>query len=143
MRVLFFQRDAIALWPDHLAGELEMQPSAVIADTLRRRVEHLFDMSNRFMRAECAKYGIVLPPEEPEQPGTRLAYYEQYVRDSKTGKVEVVAWEAQTGTQPWLDKHPSVAGDVQKLCRIVRAKKEWTAEMGRVARAPRRMETCR
>jgi hypothetical protein len=126
--VLKFQRDCIALWPTDLAHDLTMRTQAECAELLRRRVEHLFHSTAAFLEAECKKYGIILPPPPPERPRLRLAYYERYVRDSRTGQIETIPREEDIDSERWRLQHPSIT--FQQSFEILRKKREWDAAMG-------------
>jgi hypothetical protein len=128
IHVLKFQNDCLWLWPEDVSRELTMRPQCECAEIIRRRIEHLFHATETFFKGECLRYGIILSPTKPEPPRTELAYYERYVKDSRSGRIEIIPPEDRFEGAEWLRRHPSCS-DPQRWFEIKRRKKQWDEDM--------------
>jgi hypothetical protein len=121
---LRFIRQRLSALPDELGVEF----GRTLAKVLHQRLEHIFTEARRVNEQECAKHGIVLPPEPPPPPvSPLLPYYQRYERGSTTGELENTSGVEQIGTPEWLALHPSVS--FQESFQISARKKQWDGEM--------------
>lgn len=123
---LFTLHNLFAALPEEVSGEF----GHAHAQTLRRRIAHIFSEAQRTAEWVCARYGVPPPSKEPPPPPPELlADYRRYVRGSMTGETECVGALERLGSFEWRQAHPSVA---DRWFDILQLKREWDADMARL-----------
>ena len=114
-----------------LPGELSGQLGPELTKLLHFHIAAAFNEARRVVCWESVRHGISPPPDPPPAPlRKRLAYYEQFIRNSRAGEIESVDAAQQIGSVEWLRLHPSVS--FQESFKYSALKKEWDARMSQL-----------
>jgi hypothetical protein len=87
----------------------------------------MFHAVEAFAEAECKKYAISMPAAPPVPTRSQLAYYERFVRDSRTGETETIPLSERIDSPEWMAAHPSVTFEQGFV--ILAAKRRWDEDM--------------
>jgi hypothetical protein len=109
--------------PDELTDDLGPD----LTKLLRARIHALVGEAHRVMVWEAARHGIPPPPDQPPAVRSRLASYERFIRDSRSGETEVIPVNERIDSLEWQRLHPSVT--FQQGFEILRKKREWDEAM--------------
>jgi hypothetical protein len=131
VELLRFAARCLECWDVDLPPLLFGGSEAQMAEILCRRRIHLFAATEQFRRVESEKYGIVLPPPEPDPPSRPPdTLYSRYVKDSRSGKIERIPLEDFIGSEIWRKHHPSIS--FQAEFKLIAIKRQWDLEMSQL-----------
>lgn len=109
--------------PDELMDQLGPENTKL----LRIRIHTIFDEARRVLAWEHQRAGLPVSPEPPQPVRKRLAYYERFIDDSRTGEIETIPTNERIDSPEWQAQHPSVS--FEEGFRILAAKRRWDEDM--------------
>jgi hypothetical protein len=112
-----------------LPGELSDELGPALTEMLRLKISAIFAEAQRITNWECLHHGAEPPPPAPPEPiRARLSYYERYLKNSRTGEIEIVPPGERMEDKRWMHEHPSVTEE--QWFALKQKKAAWDAEMG-------------